>query len=56
MSALENLRFFTLEEYFALDKPGSERYEFFNSEVFNRSGAQPSHNIICVNAAREISL
>ncbi len=55
MCALRNMRFFTLEEYFALDQEGGERYEFFNGEVFNMSGAQPNHNIICVNIAREIS-
>jgi len=34
-------RLYTLEEYFALELASEERYEYFDGEIFNMSGASP---------------
>lgn len=40
---------YTLEEYFALELAGDEKYEFWNGEVFCMSGASLAHNQIARN-------
>jgi Uma2 family endonuclease len=45
---------YTLEEYFALELAGEEKYEFWNGEVFCMSGASLTHNQIVVNIGTEV--
>jgi len=53
-SALHS-RFVPLDEYFALDTEGTaERWEWRNGEVFCMTGAQPEHNLICINVGAEL--
>lgn len=53
-SALQG-RFVPLDEYFALDTEGAaERWEWRNGEVFCMTGAQPEHNLICINVGAEL--
>jgi Uma2 family endonuclease len=44
---------YTLEEYFALELAGEEKYEFWNGEVFCMSGASLAHNRITINIGTE---
>lgn len=46
--------YYTLEEYAALEKADEARYEYWDGEVFCRSGAQPNHNRISVNVTAEL--
>lgn len=53
-SALQG-RFVPIEDYFALDsETARERWEWRNGDVYCMSGAQPEHNIICVNVSAEL--
>jgi Uma2 family endonuclease len=53
-SALKST-FVPLDEYFALDSDGSaERWEWRNGAVYCMTGAQPEHNIICLNVGAEL--
>lgn len=55
MTTVLNDRFVSLEDYFALDsETARERWEWRNGDVFCMSGAQPEHNIICLNVAAEL--
>lgn len=40
---------YTLEEYFELERNSEERYEYWNGEVFDMSGASPEHDQILIN-------
>ena len=42
MSALPKKKY-TLEEYFELDNQSESRFEYFNGEIFELSGASPNH-------------
>jgi Uma2 family endonuclease len=42
-------RQYTLEEYFVLDRTSEEKFEYFQGEVFNMSGASPAHEQIIAN-------
>jgi Uma2 family endonuclease len=47
--------FIPIEEYFALDSEGArERWEWRNGHVYCMSGAQPEHNVICLNVGAEL--
>ncbi len=53
-SALKR-RFVPLDDYFALDCEGcAERWEWRNGEVYCMSGAQPEHNLCCLNIGAEL--
>ena len=55
MSSLLRDHFVPLEDYFALDsETARERWEWRNGDVYCMSGAQPEHNIICVNLSAEL--
>ncbi|EIC20020.1 Uma2 family endonuclease [Thiorhodovibrio frisius] len=42
--------FVSIEDYFTLDsETAPERWEWRNGDVYCRSGAQPEHNVICIN-------
>jgi Uma2 family endonuclease len=44
-----------LEDYFTLDSvTAPERWEWRNGEVYCMSGAQPEHNLICLNVGAEL--
>ncbi|HZH30880.1 MAG TPA: Uma2 family endonuclease [Pyrinomonadaceae bacterium] len=45
---------YTLEEYFALELAGEEKYEFGNGEVFCMSGASLAHNQIARNIGTQL--
>ncbi|MEW6737932.1 MAG: Uma2 family endonuclease [Acidobacteriota bacterium] len=40
---------YTLEEYFALEKTGDARYEYWNGEIVCMSGGSEDHGQICGN-------
>jgi Uma2 family endonuclease len=42
-------RRYTLEEYFALELASEEKYEYFDGEIFNMSGASLDHEQIVAN-------
>ncbi len=44
-----NKRFYTKEEYFALEETSGEKYEFENGEVFAMSGETANHSLIAGN-------
>lgn len=44
-------RFYTLEEYFELDKNSEERFEFWDGEIFCMSGVSSTHAQIEMNFA-----
>ena len=46
--------FYTLEEYFALEKQGDKRYEYWNGEIFCMSGGSTEHSTIATNITVEI--
>ncbi|WP_295456750.1 Uma2 family endonuclease [uncultured Thiodictyon sp.] len=53
-SALQS-RFVPLQDYFSLDSDGAaERWEWRNGDVYCMTGAQPEHNLICVNIGAEL--
>jgi len=54
MSTLLKRPFASLSDYFTLDGEGSVRYEYRNGEIFCMGGAQPEHNIICLNIGSEL--
>src|SRR6516165_9681041 len=42
-------RFFTLEEYFALEHAGDARYEYWDGDIVCMSGGSEAHGIIVGN-------
>ncbi len=48
-------RLYTLEEYFALELASEERYEYFDGEIFNMSGASPQHERVLMNMMVKLS-
>lgn len=46
--------FYTLEEYFALEKNGEKRYEYWEGEIVCMSGGSKEHAIIATNITVEI--
>jgi Uma2 family endonuclease len=48
---------YSIEEYFALEIANREtKYEFLNGEIIAMAGAEITHNTICANLIREISV
>ena len=45
-------RFYTLEEYFDLDRESDLKYEYWNGEVFCMTGSSPEHALITANVIR----
>lgn len=43
MSAVPKKKKYTLEEYFELDNESESRFEYFNGEIFEMSGASPNY-------------
>ncbi len=41
--------YYTLEEYFALEKVGDARYEYWDGEIFCMSGGSKEHYRLCTN-------
>ncbi|MBI4746892.1 MAG: Uma2 family endonuclease [Acidobacteria bacterium] len=54
MSA-EPTRWYTLEEYFELERRSDQRFEFVNGQIFAMSGAQPNHNRVTRNMIRRLA-
>jgi Uma2 family endonuclease len=55
MSRLLEDRFVSLEDYFALDsQTAREHWEWRNGDIYCMSGAQPEHNVICLNVGAEL--
>lgn len=48
-------RYHTLEEYFALEKVGDARYEYWDGDIVCMSGGTKQHAIIISNIHRELS-
>jgi Uma2 family endonuclease len=49
MMSTQLQRYYTLEEYFALERTSEARYEYWQGEVFAMSGASPAHVQIQIN-------
>ena len=47
--------YYSLEEYFALEKVGEARYEFWDGDIVCMSGGSPQHAIISSNIHRILS-
>ena len=47
--------YYTLEEYFALEKVGNARYEYWDGDIVCMSGGTKQHAIIISNIHRELS-
>ncbi|MCF7997054.1 MAG: Uma2 family endonuclease [Chromatiaceae bacterium] len=55
MATVLNAHFVPLDDYFALDsETARERWEWRNGDVYCMTGAQPEHNIICLNVGAEL--
>ncbi|MFP4062608.1 MAG: Uma2 family endonuclease [Halochromatium sp.] len=55
MTTVLSDRFVPLEDYFSLDsETAPERWEWRNGDVYCMTGAQPEHNIICLNVGAEL--
>ena len=48
--------FLTPEQYLAIEREADHKSEYFAGEMFAMSGASEPHNVISVNATRELSL
>ncbi len=48
-------RQYTIEEYFALEKVGDARYDYWNGDIVCMSGGSQQHAILASNIHREIS-
>ncbi len=46
---------YNLDAYFALEKLGEDRYEYWDGEIFSMSGGSKHHAMISSNVHREIS-
>jgi Uma2 family endonuclease len=53
--ATQPRRRYTLEEYFALELAEEAKYEYFDGEVLNMSGASPAHEQIVANLIVSLS-
>lgn len=51
---LKPRHYYTLEEYFALEKAGEARYEYWDGEILCMSGGTPKHYILSGNVYYEI--
>ncbi len=47
--------YYSLEAYFALEKLGEDRYEYWDGDIFCMSGGSKHHAMIASNIHREIS-
>ena len=47
-------KYFTEDEYLALEEEGDEKHEFINGEMIAMSGGTHSHNTIAANLIREV--
>lgn len=48
-------RHYTIEEYFAIERVGDARYEYWDGEIVCMSGGTPQHAIICSNLQMSLS-
>ncbi len=48
-------RYYTLEEYFALEKVGEARYEYWDGDIVCMSGGTKQHALLTSNIHRELS-
>ncbi|KAF0250484.1 MAG: hypothetical protein FD167_110 [bacterium] len=48
-------KYYTLEEYFEIERNSENKYEYWDGQIFAMGGASPEHNEISVNLIREIS-
>ena len=46
----------TPEDYLAIERSADFKSEYFDGEIFAMTGASAAHNIIVINAVRELSL
>lgn len=54
MLSLRKIRFYSLEEYYLLVKNSSEKYEYWNGEIFCMSGRSKEHAFIATNVAKRL--
>ena len=47
-------KFYTDEEYIALEREATEKHELADGEIIAMAGASREHNLICVNVSSEI--
>jgi Uma2 family endonuclease len=55
MSVSSPQNYFSLEEYFALEKASERRWEYWDGEVVCMSGASQEHGLICSNLQRRLN-
>lgn len=55
MSVRSPQNYFSLEEYFALEKASERRWEYWDGEVVCMSGGSPEHGLICSNLQRRLN-
>lgn len=53
-SLKSNEQFYTIQEYFALEKEKEEKYEYYNGYIHAMSGGTANHSLIATNLAGEI--
>ena len=51
---MQTATFYTAEEYLALDAEDEVRYEYWDGQVIAMAGAEPEHNVLKDNIAREL--
>jgi Uma2 family endonuclease len=44
-------KYYTPEEYLALERVSLEKHEYLNGEIFTMTGASYRHNVVCMNIA-----
>lgn len=49
MSQALSPKYWTVEEYFALEEKSEDRHEYFNGEIFVMSGGSSNHSLITTN-------
>jgi len=56
MSTTVNPKYFTLEEYLALERSSDARYEYLNGQIFLMSGGSHHHNWIISNIHTHVAV
>ncbi len=49
MATYPNARYYTLNEYLALERQSAIKHEFVGGRIFAMAGGSPAHNTICAN-------
>lgn len=49
-------KYYTLEEYLALEEVAQTKNEYYRGEIFQMSGGSHNHNTITLNIASELNL